>query len=62
MHTRSNKLIKKRKKIPFEWLNKTIGEIMTTLILTLLFACGDKEETDTSSEEVVEDTAASEEE
>ena len=35
---------------------------MTTLILTLLFACGDKEETDTSSEEVVEDTAASEEE
>ena len=32
---------------------------MTTLLLTLLFACGDKEEeTDTSTE----DTAASEEE
>ena len=36
---------------------------MTTLLLTLLFACGDKEEeTDTSTEEAVEDTAVSEEE
>ena len=35
---------------------------MTTLILTLLFACGDKEETDSSPEEVAEDTAVSEEE
>jgi hypothetical protein len=29
---------------------------MTTLLMTLLFACGDKEETDTSPEEVVEET------
>ena len=35
---------------------------MTTLLLSLFFACGDKEETDTSLEEVVEDTATSEEE
>ncbi len=45
---------------------------MTTLLLTLLFACGDKEETDTAIEEIeeaveetteeAEDTAASEEE
>jgi|TARA_B100000035_G_scaffold87174_1_gene73205 hypothetical protein len=31
---------------------------MTTLILTLLFACGDKEEeTDSATEEVVEEVA-----
>lgn len=49
--------------MPFEWLNKKIGENMTTLILTLLFACGDKEEeTDTTPAEEVEDTATSEEE